>query len=492
MTDLAPDPLMVSLTQAAAQLPVLLLALPAGALADVVDRRRYLIWTNLGMLVVAGALAVLYLLGLVDAILLLALTALLACVSAMNSPAWSSSVPLTVPRQDLAQALVLNSIGFNMARALGPALGGAIVAGAGAALAFGINALTFVLVAAIVGLALVFPATRQPDGLPPERIGRAIRLGLRYATAEPNVRTALIRSAAFYACASAIWALLPLYVRDVLGLASGSYGIMLGSIGAGAVLGGIAMPMLRARFNRDSLVMLAGLLTGTALLPIALAPAASTTIACMLVYGIGWIIGSSNLQATVQLACAPWVRARGLALYQAVYNGGMGLGAIAWGWLGMHAGLTGTLLAAALGSVVIALLARSQPLPSEVADPSLPARRPPLKPSIDDGVRETLMEGGHPVLVTVAYVVDPGEADAFRTAMVSLRLARRRDGAVAWRLARDISRADHWIETFRLPDWHELRRGLARINLLDDEASRAAAQFHRGDAPPTIRIYLSL
>lgn len=187
MTDLAPDALMVSLTQAAAQLPILFLVVPAGALADLVDRRRYLVLTNVWMFAMAALLAVLYGLGLVGPWLLLALTALLSVGVALNAPAWSSSVPLTVPRDDLPRAVLLNSMGFNLARAIGPALGGILVATIGAAFAFTLNAASFALVAVISGAILAFPAARPLGGLPPESKGRAILLGLRYVGAEPNV-----------------------------------------------------------------------------------------------------------------------------------------------------------------------------------------------------------------------------------------------------------------------------------------------------------------
>ncbi|WP_270934595.1 MFS transporter [Falsiroseomonas oryzae] len=491
MTDLAPDPLMVSLTQAAAQLPVLLLALPAGALADVVDRRRYLVWTNLCMLACAGLLAITYAAGMVTAWTLLGLTALLAAFSAMNNPAWASSVPLTVPRQDLPQALVLNSIGFNVARAVGPALGGLIVAGAGAAAAFAANAASFAMVALLVASVLVLPRVQGLAGVPPEPPLQAMRLGLRYVRAEPAVRVALVRSAAFYAFASAIWALLPLYVRDVLGLASASYGLMLGCIGAGAVLGGLLMPRLGGRLSRDGFVMVAGLLTGGALLPVALLPYPPVVAGAMLLFGTGWIIGSSNLQTTVQLASAPWVRARGLATYQAIYNGGMGLGAIGWGWLGTHAGLTGTILAAGLGGMVMALVARLQALPGEIEDPSLPAARPLPRLEVQQEMLAGLVGPRHPVLVTIAYSVEPADIPGFRAAMRELSAARRRDGAVAWMLTRDVERPQLWIETFRLPDWHELRRGAARVNLADDTASARARAFHKGDSPPELRVLIA-
>ena len=271
MTDLAPNPLMVSLVQAASQLPILMLAIPAGALADIVDRRRLLLWTNLGMLAASGALAVFQVLGLISVWTLLGLTMLLAAFSALNDPAWAASVPTTVPRRALTQALILNSIGFNVARSIGPAIGGLIVAVLGAAAAFAANAASFAIVAILIGAFLALPRTPHIQGVPPESMVPAVRVGLRYAMAEPVVRVALVRSGAFYLFASAIWALLPLYVRDILALSSASYGLMLGAIGVGAVLGGVLMPQLRRRISRDSCVMLAGLLTSGALIPVSAA-----------------------------------------------------------------------------------------------------------------------------------------------------------------------------------------------------------------------------
>ena len=223
---------------------MLLLALPAGALADLMDRKRHLILTNMLMLAASAALAIVAALGRLDATILLLLTALLAVGAALNNPAWAASVPLTVPRRSLAQALVLNSIGFNIARAIGPAIGGLILAVAGATAAFAANAASFAFVAVVVGFLLTFPRTQTTLDVPPEPFRSAMRIGLAYAMAEPVVRSTLVRSAAFFGCASAIWALLPLYVRQVLGLSSASFGLMMGVIGAGAVLGGLLMPRL--------------------------------------------------------------------------------------------------------------------------------------------------------------------------------------------------------------------------------------------------------
>lgn len=490
MTDLAPSPMMVSLVQAAAQLPVLLLALPAGALADLMDRKRHLILTNMLMLFASALLAIIAALGRVDATMLLLLTVLLAVGAALNGPAWSASVPLTVPRPALTQALVLNAVGFNIARAIGPAIGGLILAVFGATVAFAANAASFAFAGFVVALMLTFPRPQMTDKVPPERFRSAMRVGLAYALAEPVVRSALLRSAAFFGCASAIWALLPLYVREVLGLSSTSFGLMMGIIGAGAVLGGLIMPALNRLFSRNNLIMVAGAACGLALVPLAVVPSAATTYAALLLFGVGWIVGASNLQATVQLATAPWVRARVLALFQAVFNGGMGLGAIFWGSLGEQAGLTATILTAGLAGCVIALVTRAIQLPAEIGDPSAPAITVPPSLSIAEEMAPLLHSARHQLLVAISYQIDLADATSFRAAMADVRLSRYRDGAVGWELSRDVSDPTHWVETFRTRDWHELQRGIERLNLADSEAVVRARSYHQGAEPPRVTLLL--
>ncbi|MBR0777234.1 MFS transporter [Bradyrhizobium diazoefficiens] len=490
MTDLAPNPMMVSLVQTAAQLPVLLLALPAGAVADLVDRNRLLILTNMLMLIASAILAVVAGIGHVDPAMLLGLTVLLAVGAALNGPAWAASVPLTVPRHFLAQALVLNAVGFNIARAIGPATGGVILAVAGATVAFAANAASFAFVALVVGVFLKFPRRQAKNNLPPEPLQSAMRVGLAYALHEPVVRTALVRSGAFFGSGSAIWALLPLYVRQVLELSSASFGLMMGVIGAGAVLGGMIMPTLNRFFPRNNMILLAGVACGLALVPLAVFPSATIAYGALLVFGIGWIVGASNLQATVQLAAAPWVRARALALYQAVFNGAMGLGAILWGWLGDYAGLKGTILAAGLAGCAIAVLARAIQLPAKIDDPSASALTVPPDLLIAEEMTPLLQSARHRLRAAVSYQVDPSEAAAFRGAMAKVRQSRYRDGAVGWALSRDVSDPSHWVETFVIRDWHELQRGMERLNLADSEAVVHARSYHRGKQLPRVTLLL--
>ena len=264
----------------------------------------------------------------------------------------------------------------------------------------------------------------------------------------------------------------------------------MGVIGAGAVLGGLIMPLLRKLISRNNLIALAGAACGVALVPLALIPSTMTAYPALLVFGIGWIVGASNLQATVQLAAAPWVRARVLALYQAMYNGAMGLGALLWGLLGEHAGLTGTIFAAGLGGCVIALLTRAVELPAEIGDPSAPALAVPRTLSIAEEMAPLLHSARHRVVLAISYRIDPANATAFRAAMAEVRLSRYRAGAVGWALSRDVGDPTHWVETFRVRDWHELQRGIERLNLADSEAVVRARSYHLGTEPPRVTLLL--
>lgn len=465
MTAMAPDPLMVSLVQAAAQLPVLLLAIPAGALADITDRRWFLVLTNGFMLAVSAALAVVAALGALGPWSLLALTALLAMGAALNSPAWSATVPMTVPRAELSQGLVLNSMGFNVARAIGPAMGGLMVASLGVAVAFSVNAASFAFVGVVVGLLLALPA--QSASGPREHLAGAIRIGLRFARAAPTLRLALARSTLFYGSAAALWALLPLQVATGLGGGASAYGLLLGAIGVGAIAAGT--------------------------LPCALGSGMAATAAGLFVFGLGWMWGASNLQAIVQLLSPPWVRARVVAIYQAVYYGAMGGGAIAWGWVGGHAGLTHTLLAAAVATAVLALAGHALRLPDEIEDPTapLPADWTGIHVDADPALAAVLGYRGGQILVSIRYRVPGEHAGAFRNAIAMVGDVRRRCGARLWSAAQDIVEAENWAEIYVVDDWEEAQRAEARLTLADLETIRRAQSLQAGDAPPVWRLWLS-
>jgi len=323
MTSLAPSPLMVALVQAATTAPVFLLALPAGALADIVDRRRYLIAAQVWMLLIAAMLGVLTLAGLTTAPLLLVFTFALGIGNAMMMPAWGAITPELVPRDELQGAIGLNSMGLNVARAVGPALAGLIVAAVGPGAVFILNAVSFL---AVIAALKHWQRPPTASGLPAERLAGAVRAGLRYARHSPELSAVLVRGIAFFMFASASWALLPLIVRQELQSGPGTFGLFLACLGLGAIVGALLLPRVHARTSRDRVVAGATVLYATAMLALAHSGNVYAAGAAMLFTGMAWISVVSSLMTAAQTALPAWVRARGLALFWVVYMGECAVG----------------------------------------------------------------------------------------------------------------------------------------------------------------------
>ena len=336
MTSLAPQPFIVAMVQAATIMPVFLLALPGGALADIVDRRVFLIGTQVWTIVAATALAILTLTGAMTAFWLLALTFAIGIGAALTGPAWSAIVPELVPREDLVQAIALNGIGFNLTRAIGPALGGMLILIGGSSLAFSLYAVSII---AVLSALFTWRRGRRFTGLPREHLLSAMRAGVRFVRNTPAVQYAMVRTIAYSIPASAPWALLPLLVREHLGLGPGMYGVILGMMGIGGVTSGMLLPLARGRITRGTTVIGCSLFScaGIALLGAThhWLPAAFG----MLLFGVGWTSAYATIQTAAQLVCPPWVRARALAIYQLAQNGALTAGSVAWGTLGGHVGL---------------------------------------------------------------------------------------------------------------------------------------------------------
>ncbi|MFJ8439342.1 MFS transporter [Kitasatospora griseola] len=439
---------LVSLVQVAAGLPVLLLALPAGALADLVDRRRLLLVMQAAMAAVATVLSVLALVGVLGPWLLLLFTFLLGCLTALSGPAWQAVQPSLVPREQLRQASALGAVNMNVARAVGPALGGLLVAAAGVGWTFALNALSF------AGILLVL-LRRFPDPPAPlrererEQVLAALRAGGRYVRRAPAVRRILLRCALFVPGAAALWALLPVVAVRRLGLGSSGYGLLLAAVGVGAVAGAAALPQLSARLRGNGVLALAGLLTAGALLVVALADSAWAVSPALAAAGAAWIWGLSILSAALQLELPNWVRARAVAFYLLVFQGGNALGALVWGQLAQYAGLLVALTVPAALLALGVLTLRRLPLLDGKVDPSLsdswPEPRLTVEPAAADG----------PVLVTVEYRVADGGATAFVRAMDEVEASRRRTGAVSWGLYRDAAEPARFVETFTVSSWAE-------------------------------------
>ncbi len=483
MTSLSPSPVMVSLVQAATTLPAMLLSLPGGALADILDRRRLLIGAQLWMLLMAGLLGVLTVTGITTAWGLLAFTFALGCGTALTLPAWSAIVPELVPRAQLHGAIALNSMGFNVARAIGPALAGLIVAATGPGSVFLLNAVSF------LGIVIVLLRwRRQPreSTLPAERFFSAVRIGLRYARHAPQLQMVLLRGGAFFLFASALWALLPLVVRRELGAGPEVYGGLTTCIGIGAVASALLLPRLRSRLTRDALLRIATLLYAVALLALATIQNIYLLGIAMLFSGAAWLTIMSSLMVTAQLALPEWVRARGLGLFMVMFMASLAGGSALWGQVAKLAGIPAALTLAALGALISLLLTWRLRLgggePVDFA-PSLhwPVPLVEQEPEPDRG----------PVLVTLEYRIDPIRRQEFLALMQQLGETRRRDGAFMWGLFHDAAAADRFLECFMAESWLEHLRQHERVTVADRAVQEQINQCLLEPGGPQVFHYLA-
>ena len=481
MTSLNPDPLIVSLVQVATTLPVFLLALPAGALADVADRRRFLIVLEIATTIVSALFAALVGLDLVTPLSLLLFTFLIGVGGALGAPAWQAIVPQLVPRQDLAPAITANSVGFNISRAIGPALGGAIIAGFGIAAPFWINTISNL---GVVG-ALWWWRSPQREGerLPAERLANAVVAGLRYARYNRHLRATLMRAVGFFLFGSAYWALLPLVARSRIAGGPELYGILLGAIGAGAVGGAFGLPWLKGALGPDRLVAAGTLGTAVALVLFGLARDTATGLLASFIAGASWIGVLATLSVSTQVALPEWVRGRGLAVYMTVFFGALSLGSVLWGKLAAIIGLPATHFAAAAAAVAaIPLTWRWKLLTGAGVD---------LTPSMHWPAPVTAREVEHdrgPVLVTVEYRINPKDRNAFLSALYQLARQRRRDGAYRWGVFEDAAEESRFVETFLVESWLEHLRQHERVTNADRLLQQAIARFHIGGAPKVTHL----
>jgi MFS family permease len=460
MTELSTDPLMVSLVQVATSLPMFLFALAAGTLADIVDKRRYLIVVEGAIVAVSTLFAALVWLQLVTPVTLLLFTFLVGAGSALVTPAWQSIVPQLVPWKELPAAVAVNSVGVNISRAVGPALGGVLTAGFGIAAPFWVNAFSNL---GSIGALLAWRAPHTAGTrLPAERFASAIRTGVRYARNNAPLRATLLRAVAFFVFASAYWALLPLVAREQIGGGPELYGILLGAIGMGAIGGALALPRLRGKLGPDGVVAAGATGTAIALCVFGVTREPWSALAASLLAGACWIAGVSNLNVSAQFALPEWVRARGLAIYVTVSFGALALGSALWGQLARMTGLPMThFIAAACALLAIPLTSRWKLQTAAALDltPSMHWPAPVVSQEIEHD------EG--PVLVTVEYRIVPAERQAFLTALERLAAQRRRDGAYAWGVFEDVAERGRFLETFLVESWLEHLRQHERVTNAD-------------------------
>ena len=469
MTSLNADPMAVSLVQVAASLPIFLFTLPAGALADIIDPRRFLIAVEAAIVVVSVIFALLVSSGLATPGALLATTFLLSAGLSVTAPAWLSITPLLVPRPDLDSAVAFNSVGYNVSRAVGSTLGGLIIAALGIAAPFWINGASILV---IIGALLWWrPRRKIAQSLPAERLTSAVRSGIRYAANSRHMRATLIRAAAFFPFAAAYWALLPLVARSQMTQGPELYGVLLGAIGAGAIGGSLILNWLKARLGSDRVVALGTLVTAVALVLFGFARYPVIALCASLLAGASWTVVLASLYVSAQVALPDWVRARGLAILLTVVFGAMTVGSAAWGHIAGLEGLSIAHFVAAAGAVLAIPLTWRWKLQTAAGidlTPSMHWRVPVLVKKVTDD------QG--PVLVTVEYRIAPDDRAEFLGNLDELGHERKRDGAFAWGIFEDAADRGRFLETFLIESWLELKHLRERVTnadrMIEDEIRR--------------------
>jgi MFS family permease len=478
MTSIAASADLVALVQASTTLPVMLFSLAAGAIADNYDRRKIMLTAQLFMFAVSIGLALFSWFGWLTPWTLLAFTFLIGCGTALNNPAWQSSVGDMVPRQDVPAAVTLNSVAFNIARSVGPAIGGAIVAASGAFAAFAINAVSYVALLAVLWR---WTPPKVERLLPRETLWIAMSAGLRYVAMSPNIRSVILRAFAFGFGGIVVLALLPLIARDLVKGGPLVFGVLLGAFGAGAVAGAFLSARLRRMLTTEALVRLTFAAFAVAVAVMAVSTSLWLTMLALCVTGGSWVMTLSTFNATVQLSAPRWVVGRALALYQMGAFGGMALGSWVWGRAILHIGTEQTLLVASftlLAGAALGLRYALPPLEALNLDPLSRWREP--KVAVDIEPRSG------PVIVTIEYIIAEEDVVAFLGAMAERRRIRRRDGARHWALLRDLTNAELWIERYDSPTWVEYVRQNQRVTQADAEIGDRVRALHKGSSPPVV------
>ena len=476
MTSMTTSPIWVALVQTAATLPVFLLGLPSGALADILDRRRYFIMTQFWIASVATLLCITVIAGVMTPPLLLALTFANGVGLAMRWPVFAAIVPELVPRPQLPAALALNGIAMNASRIVGPLVAGTLIAGAGTAYVFVLNAVLSVISGFVI---MRWRREHAPSPLGRERLVSAMRVGLQYVAQSGRLRAVLLRVSLFFLHSTALLALLPLVARSLHGGDAGTFTLLLAAMGTGAIVAALYLPRLRQMMSRDTLVLRATLLQSASTAVMALAPNAYVAVPAMLLNGMAWIACANALSVSAQLALPDWVRARGMSMYQMAIMGASALGAALWGQVATVSSLQTGLLVAALSGTLMMLLAQRWVTDLSIEEDLTPSRE--FKVPVADqppGV-------GH-VVVTIEYLIDPARADDFRALMEESRRSRLRQGALEWALLRDIGKPGRYIEQIVDESWTEHLRRFDRVTASDVALRELKLAFHIGDEPPLV------
>jgi predicted MFS family arabinose efflux permease len=485
MLSLTGSAVYVALVQTASSLPVMLFAVLAGAIGDLVDRRRFLLIAQTVMLAAAVALGALALAGLVTPWTLLGLTFTLGIGAALTAPTWQTLQPELVAPDERQQAISLGSVNQNMARAIGPAIGGAILAATSAGTVFLVNAASFL---AVIGVIAAWRGTRPPVVLPREHLGDAIRAGGRYVIGSPALRVILLRALLFIVFASSVWALLPLIARSELHLGSGGYGLLLGCVGVGAVVGALLLPKLRALLPPGGQLTAGSIGLGVVALVLAVVHITAVVAVALVVGGLVWVLSLSTLNSLYQLTLPGWVKARGMSFYLIVFQGGNAIGSALLGLMAARVGLTATLVTAGVALGVGPLAGLRFPLQQIPPESLLPAGdwpAPVLASGSDAG------EPAGPVMVSVVYRPLPGRHDDLIAALRDARFSRRRTGATAWRVWQDSADTDRVVEQFVVASWDEHVRQHERVSRRDVDRLDRIRAMTDPDHPPAVTHWIT-
>lgn len=487
MTELSASATSVAMVQVATTLPIFLLSLPAGALADSVDRRRLVLWANVALALLAVGLGLLTRAGHMSPTLLVTGLLLAGACTAVLTPVLQSLTVLLVPRPHLRAAIALNSMGFNVSRAIGPALGGLLLATVGVEFNFYADALSYLAV--IAAFWWWKGASAPASAGKPERMASAMTVGLRYAWHAPEFKRTLLRAGSFFLFASAYWALLPLIARQELGGGPAYYGFLLACIGVGAVAAALGLPWLRRRWSAEGTMRLGTVVSIAALGALATVKDRQVAAAVMGLAGAAWIAVLTTANVSAQTHLPDWVRGRGLALYLTVFYGAMTLGSFVWGQVADLAGVPAALWAAAGAGALALVVAWLRPLPD--ADPDLTPSMHWPEPALSPSMATSLVEDRGPVLITVDYRIDPLRKADFLAALAEFAPERMRDGAYQWGIYEDVTDCGRFMESFLVPSWLEHERQHHRVSHDDAELQARLREFHLGEGAPKVHHFVT-
>jgi predicted MFS family arabinose efflux permease len=482
MTQMTTSADKVALVQTALMLPIMLIAMPAGAIADMHDRRVVAMVSLAIAFVGATALTVTFWLGLVTPNILLALCFVVGSGMALFGPAWQASVSEQVPAETLPAAVALNGISYNIARSFGPAVGGIVVATAGAVAAFAVNAVLYLPLMVVLFL---WNRTHEPSRLPRERLNRAIVSGVRYIANSPSIRIVLIRTLVTGIIGGSISSLMPLVARDLLHGGAQTYGIMLGAFGMGAVFGALNISEVRRRMSGEAAVRACTISLAGAIAAVAMSTNAVLTATALVLAGAVWMLAVALFNIGVQLSAPRWVAGRSLAAFQASIAGGIAMGSWGWGHLTDIAGVEIALLVSAglmLLSPLLGIWLRMPPVGAR--------NEPPAEALADPEVRLSLTGRSGPLVVEIEYRVAQDNARAFHNVMQEVQLSRQRNGAYGWSIARDIADPELWTERYHCPTWLDYLRQRSRATQSERALHQRAIDFHLGPGPIRVRRML--